>query len=182
MEIGGTAASAVIEYVRTLREMALESVHGNRTSADKISAAQSGRAMELMNQGLIWLADRLRASYGEHGLLPLMRMVIAASQKLPLSIQGAAPVVLNAAQRLSLKWPRWYQPTADDRQADASTLNALRTGGLMSRQTAVQALADDYDIEDVQAELALIQADQAAEDARLVAMAAQTKATASVEQ
>jgi len=28
LEIGGTAAAAVIEYVRTLRELALEGIHG----------------------------------------------------------------------------------------------------------------------------------------------------------
>ncbi len=52
LEIGGTASAAVIEYVRTLRELALESVHGNRANADRLTAAQSGRALELMNQGL----------------------------------------------------------------------------------------------------------------------------------
>ena len=65
LEIGGTASTAVIEYVRNLREFALESIHGNRASPDRISAAQSGRALELMNQGLIWLSDNLRISYGE---------------------------------------------------------------------------------------------------------------------
>jgi hypothetical protein len=34
LEIGGTASAAVIEYVRTLREFALEGVHGNRASPD----------------------------------------------------------------------------------------------------------------------------------------------------
>lgn len=175
LEIGGTAAAAVIEYVKVLREFALESIHGNRSSADKLSAAQSGRAIELMNQGLIWLADRLRASYGEHGLLPLFRMVVAAASVVELMIDGK-PVTFPAGMPITLKWPRWYQPTAEDRQADAGTLNALRAGGLMSRQTAINALADDYDIEDVAAELLLIQRDQAAEDARLIAVAAQTKA------
>lgn len=73
LEINGTASQAVIEYVRCLRELALESAHGNRTSADKISAAQSGRAMELMNQSLIWLADKLRISYGEGALLSMLK-------------------------------------------------------------------------------------------------------------
>ena len=71
LEIGGTASAAVIDYVRVLREMALESVHGNRASADRLTAAQSGRALELLNQGLIWLADNLRISYGEGALLQL---------------------------------------------------------------------------------------------------------------
>ena len=65
LEINGTAAAAVVDYVRTLRELALEGVHGNRASAERLSAAQSGRALELMNQGLMWLADNLRVSYGE---------------------------------------------------------------------------------------------------------------------
>ena len=45
LEIGGTACEAVISYVRTLREFALESVHGNRASAERLTAAQSGRAL-----------------------------------------------------------------------------------------------------------------------------------------
>ena len=79
LEIGGTASAAVIDYVRTLREFALESVHGNRANADRLTTAQSGRALELMNQGLIWLADNLRVSYGEGALLQLARMVVRAS-------------------------------------------------------------------------------------------------------
>jgi hypothetical protein len=60
LEIGGTASSAVIEYVRTLRELALESLHGNRADASRLTVPASGRALELMNQGLVWLADNLR--------------------------------------------------------------------------------------------------------------------------
>ncbi len=69
LEIGGTAAGAVLDYVRMLRELALEGVHGNRADASRLGAPASGRALELMNQGLIWLADNLRVSYGEGGLL-----------------------------------------------------------------------------------------------------------------
>src|SRR6202167_3148864 len=39
LEIGGTASQAVIDYVRILRELALESVHGNRASADRLTDA-----------------------------------------------------------------------------------------------------------------------------------------------
>jgi hypothetical protein len=48
LEIGGSASAAVIEYVRTLRELALESIHGNRASPERLTAAQSGRALELI--------------------------------------------------------------------------------------------------------------------------------------
>jgi hypothetical protein len=153
LEIGGTASAAVIDYVRTLREMALESVHGNRASADRLTAAQSGRALELMNQGLIWLADNLRISYGEGALLSLARMVLRASELYPLSVMGQPISSLDPTVRLTLKWPHWYPATADDRQKDAQTLSTLASAGQISRETAVKAIADTYDIEDVSAEL-----------------------------
>jgi hypothetical protein len=162
LEIGGTASAAVIEYVRTLRELALESVHGNRASADRLTAAQSGRALEMMNQGLIWLADNLRVSYGEGALLALGRMVLAASRIYPLRVMGHAVGPLDPNARLSLVWPRWYAPSAEDRQRDAQTLGTLAGSGQISRETAVRAIADSYDIEDVPAELARIAADRAA--------------------
>jgi hypothetical protein len=156
LEIGGTAAAAVIEYVRTLRELALESVHGNRASADRLTAAQSGRALELMNQGLVWLADNLRVSYGEGALLSLARMVLQASQVYRLQVMGREVDAMDPLVRLSLKWPHWYPTTADDRQKDAQTLSTLASAGQISRETAVKAIADTYDIEDIPAELSRI--------------------------
>jgi hypothetical protein len=159
LEIGGTASAAVVEYVRALRELALESVHGNRASADRLTAAQSGRALELMNQGLIWLADNLRISYGEGGLLDLARLVMRASCVYQLRVMGQEPSPLDPGLRLSLKWPRWYPLSADDRQRDAQTLATLAAAGQISRETAVKSIADTYDIEDVPAELARISAE-----------------------
>ena len=161
LEIGGTASAAVMEYVRALREFALESVHGNRASPDRLTAAQSGRALELMNQSLIWLADNLRVSYGEGALLGLARMVVRASNVFRLNVLGAEIEPLDPASRLSLKWPNWYPSSADDRQRDAQTLGTLAASGQISRQTAVQSIADTYDIDDVPAELARIAADRA---------------------
>jgi hypothetical protein len=159
LEIGGTASAAVIDYVRVLREMALESVHGNRASADRLTAAQSGRALELLNQGLIWLADNLRISYGEGALLQLAGMILRATQLYQLNIMGSQISGLDPTTRLSLKWPRWYAPTSDDRQKDAQTLSTLAAAGLISRESAVKSIADTYDIEDVPAELSRISED-----------------------
>lgn len=164
LEIGGTAAEAVINYVRTLREFALESIHGNRSNADKISAAQSGRAMELMNQALIWLADRLRITYGEGAYLRLLNMIVDASKVFPLEIDGQAIDELSD-DPISLRWPQWYPPTPMERQTNASTLKELRDAGLMSTKTALKVLAAEYDIEDVEAELKEIEADQASRPA-----------------
>ncbi len=147
LEIGGTASAAVIEYVRTLRELALESIHGNRASPERLTAAQSGRALELLNQGLIWLADNLRTTYGEAGLLQLARLIVRASQVYTLVILGRTLEALDSSAPLSLKWPRWYPTTADDRQKDVQSLTSLVAAGCISRETALRAIAACYDIE-----------------------------------
>ena len=150
LEIGGTASAAVIDYVRTLRELALESIHGNRSSPDKVAAAQSGRALELLNQGLIWLADNLRTSYGEVGLLQLARLIVRASQIYTLIVFGEEIEPLPADAMLSLKWPRWYPTTADDRQKDVQSLTSLVASGCITRETALKAIANCYDIEHIE--------------------------------
>jgi hypothetical protein len=169
LEINGSASEAVIKYVEKLREFALERLHGNRSSADKLSAAQSGRALELMHQALIWLADKLRSSYGEGALLDIYRMVIAGSQKYPLTIRGVTYGQLTPNADISLNWPAWFPPTADDRSTIATAIKTHIDSGTMSTETAVQAIADDYDIEDVTAEIARIDAERQKKLAELTA-------------
>jgi hypothetical protein len=169
LEIDGSAAAAVLEYCRGLREFALETMHGNRSNADKLSAAQSGRALELLHQSLVWLTDRLRTTYGENGLLSLIKMVTRASEKMDVKIDGEK-VKLNPKGPVSLKWGAWFPATENDRQQQAAALQMHRETGNLSRETAVHALAQNYEIEDVTAELTLIEADQQAEDKRLIAV------------
>jgi len=160
LEISGEAAQAVMEWVRGLRELALEGAGGNRANADKLSAAQSGRAMELMNQSLIWLADKLRISYGEGALLSLLNMVVRASAKYPLKDKkGRAVGDLSQDKDLSLRWPQWYAPTYADKSTQATTLDVLRGAGLLSRETAVKSIAPAYDIADPADEIRQIDAD-----------------------
>ncbi|PXX42225.1 phage portal protein [Aquitalea magnusonii] len=160
LEINGTAVAAVVEYVRAVRELALETAHGNRANADKLSAAQSGRAMELMNQALIWLADKLRTSYGEGALLDLLSMAVRASAKFKLvDKRGSEIGPLSEKGDISLRWPAWYAPTYADKQTQAETVTTLRDGGLLSRETAVKSIADSYDIADPADELRQIDKD-----------------------
>ncbi|MBV8656609.1 MAG: phage portal protein [Burkholderiales bacterium] len=159
LEISGTASAAVIEYVNSLRGMALEAMHGNRTNADKLSAATSGRALELMHQALIWLADRLRSSYGEGALLSLYRMIIAGAQKYPITINGEQ-LALPTGKQLRLRWPSWFPPTEQDQLAGAQAIESRIKSGTMSVETAVTVTAADFDIEDIPQEMALIDADR----------------------
>ncbi|WP_428375187.1 phage portal protein [Lichenicoccus sp.] len=148
LEINGNAAAAVLAHVQELRAIALEAMHGNRAHGDRLSNAQSGRAIEMMFQGLIWLADRLRISYGECGLLALMRMVCAATGRVRggLRIAGKDHADLDATG-LSLVWPSWFPTTFADRQAQASTVATLVASGVIDRQAAFDIVAPLNDLQ-----------------------------------
>lgn len=157
LEISGDSTAAVMAYVTHLREVALEAMHGNRASNEKLSAAQSGRALELLNQALVWLADRLRISYGEGAILDLMQMVVRISNRIALRYKdGSAVGTFDTAQRLSLRWSEWFDPTLQDLSVRASTLCSLCEAGLLSRATAIGILCAEYDIENPAAEMLLI--------------------------
>jgi hypothetical protein len=179
LEIGGTAAAAVVEYVRFLRESALESMHGNRSDPNRFSAAQSGRALEVMNHGLIGLAGQVRTSYGNQALKRMLRMVLDAAGTFDITC-GGKPFPRTPPGRLGLIWQDWYPPSAEERRAESQTLQILTQSGVMSRETAVGITADVYDVPDHRAELARIAADQKAEDERLARQNAQTKAAEAV--
>lgn len=169
LEMSGDSTNAIIEYVRLARQVALESIHGNKSDADKIAAAQSGRAMELMNQALIWLADKLRISYGECGLLEILNMIVRVSNTHPLKTKKGKPIgKIPADAEIALKWPPWYAPTWADKTNEANTLTALTGGGILSKATATESIADEYDIEDTAAETKKIEAEaKAAQDAQI---------------
>lgn len=175
IETSGEASSAIVTYADKLREAALEAIHGNRSNADKISAAQSGRALELLHQALIWLADNLRVSYGEDALLPLMRMVVQASQGNKILVRGKPIGKLNADEPLTLKWASFFPPTYGDKVEQANALTTLRNAGHISRETAVKTVASAYDIENPDDEVAAIQADQDREMQERIAEKAQTQ-------
>ena len=79
---------------------------------------------------------------------------------LALLVLGREIGPMDPQTRLSLKWPRWYPATADDRQKDAQTLSTLAGAGQISRETAIKSIADTYDIEDIPAELTRIAGDR----------------------
>ena len=163
LEINGSAVTAVIDYVRLLRELTIESMHGNRSNSEKQAAAPSGKALELMNQALIWLADKLRISYGERGLLELINMIVKAHAKVPLMLKSGVKLPeFSTIEPITLRWPNWYSPTMQDMLDRATTLVKLCDAGLMSIETAIKVMAAEYDIEDPKAEKLLADADMKA--------------------
>lgn len=170
LEISGNGFTTMLEFVRTLRETALEAIHGNRASPEKLSAAQSGRAMELLNTALIWMAQKKRSTYGEGALLSLYRMALAANEKFPLWAGGKKLGQFAPETAMALKWSNFFEPTFQDRKDMALTVSEHRKSHTMSRETAVKSISGIYDVEDPKAELAKITADEASEVALLATL------------
>jgi hypothetical protein len=181
LETSGTASAAVSAKIEQLRALALEQMHGNRVSPDKLAASPSGEAQKMLWQPLVMLADNLRDSYGNRSLIQLCNMVIAASQVYKLNIKGKTYFKIPQNQDIVLKWPPFFQATAHDKSQMVNAVVAAVTGGVMSKETAIKSLASVYDVEDITAELNQILADEVAADARAVQMAAQVAAKQDLE-
>ncbi len=163
LEINGAAAGAVLAHYRELRQLVLEQLHGNRMHGDRLGAPQSGRAMELMCQPLIWMADRLRGAYGEGGVLSLYRLLCHLSSVRPEGIQIGTKTYRNLdAGGLSLHWPAWFTADESELLPLAQGLCAAQSGGLLSRETAARLYASAAGIADPAAEWTEIRAAEAA--------------------
>lgn len=156
LEINGKSSVALLEHCRELRGIILEQIHGNRAHADKISAAQSGRAMEMMNQPLVWLAERLRQPYG-HGLTCVLRMLCQFSSVVEggIKIHEQQFTDLNPAG-IKLRWKAWYPPTDPEILAAAQGLVTAVAAGIMSEETACSLFCSRVGIDDGVAEWARV--------------------------
>lgn len=159
LEITGGAMAALESFAKVLREQALESIHGNRSDSNKLSVAQSGRAMEMMNQDLVWLCESLRNCYGVSGLVKVVEMILKIVSKTTILIQGKKIDPIKADENVVLIWPSWYAATPDDLQKTAQAVAMFRQSNVLSQETAIRTIAPIFDIEDVSKEVSAIDAD-----------------------
>ncbi|WP_083747401.1 phage portal protein [Teichococcus deserti] len=160
LELDGSAQSTMLEWLRELRNLALESTHGFRASSDKMTMPQSGKAMELLYKATISLASRMRISYGQCGILSLMQMIARAAERTPKGILVDNKYLNKIdVDGLHLNWPNWFEATAADTAQMAQAIHILTTGRVLSRETAINNLAPIFDIADTSEELKRIEKD-----------------------
>lgn len=144
LEIDGKASKAILEYCQELRERVMELVRGNRTSPDKLAAATSGYAIELMNMALTNLVKELRVSYGVGGLLELLNLIAKMSEKVSIKVGGKNISKVNVSKGLRLKWKTFYEETETDKQQKANTLSVLTQAGLLAIEQGREEAATIY--------------------------------------
>ncbi len=166
-EMKGDASGKVMEYVNLLREYAIEVGRGNRSSPEKISGAQSGTALKLLNGALISLVGELRLTYGEDGLISLYEMILSICKSPNIEIDfGESKVTIPDNYQLVLDWPELYPSTPDEDFQEAQTLTTYTSNGILSKETAMKNISDDYNVVNVEEEIKSVETEQQAEHNR----------------
>ena len=174
LEMKGMAVKAGLEYCERIRKYSLEQIGASRKDPDRLHFPQSGKAMELLDEDFFDLVGELRTCYGDYGLIPLMKkaIMVAAHAGHPL-LKG---VKLDDLDALSLKWPRPYQPTAQEVQLFAQALSLLVNGpkgpegqqgeGIVSIEDAHEMLDEFMDTPAKTTSIAIQQRPRTSEDER----------------
>lgn len=164
IEINGDGCMAAMAYQEALRKIVLENIHGNRSVPEKSGFSQSGKALEMLHHPLILLASRLRSTYGEVGLVNIIKMILKIISKKEVFINGkrikSNDIDLNSS--VSLQWPQWFDESPEDKYRTAMTLGELKNSGIISQETAVTTIANIYNIENTEEEIQKINTEQAA--------------------
>jgi len=141
----------------------------------KFAATVSGKALDTLRQRQYDRCDDIRDDFGDGFILPalgmMLRMVLTAQGR--VNIKGVDIVKQFAdvlfldgvwfAPSLTLKWPQYNKPGADDEQLTVATTTAARNAGLITRRAAVEKVASIFGIENVDAAMDALEAEDAAQ-------------------
>jgi hypothetical protein len=101
------------EAMEQLRKFILETIAASRKDPDRMrTVAQSGRAMEVLDADLMDLVQDLRWSYGDDGLIPLIRKVVRAA--VMAKHPAVNPDYAKSCEALGAQWPRMYAPNSQE--------------------------------------------------------------------
>lgn len=180
LEIDGSAAAAIVGFAQELRASSLEAIHGNRQPEKAGTIGHGGaKALEILNASMVANIKLLRTTYGETGLKAIIKMflrIVALRGNIIVNGQKVE-IAVGQITDLTLRWPAIYASTPADVTAMITGYAQAIDAGIMSRETAIKQLASEFDVEDVAAEQALIEAERAIEDARAIATGLALKAT-----
>lgn len=126
-----------------------------------VAAAQSGRAMEILSEPLIELVDELRSSFDIHFKNLVLKMAFATvlARKMGIDVPIEMPEkYFPTSLDIELKWPPIIKQTIEDLGKKVGVANTAASGNIISRKTALKFVAEDFGVEDIDAEIAEINA------------------------
>lgn len=124
-----------------------------------VGAAQSAKAMEVLHGPMLDLIDEIRP-YIEKQLKSLIQKmsaacVILAGQGMQVPIKLPKGFALQSLD-ITAKWPQVFKLTFKDLLDKVRVAREAADGNIISRKTATRFVADDFGVEDVDAEHAEI--------------------------
>lgn len=115
------------ENIEQLAKFIKEQVMLSRKDPDRMrTTAQSGRAMEILDDDLNDLVQDLRMSYGDNGMVPLVRKVVRAA--VAAKHPAFKPDAKKQIEEVTQKWPPLYLPSTREILELAQGLD-LASGG-----------------------------------------------------
>jgi hypothetical protein len=130
-----------------------------------VGSAQSAKAMEVLHGPLKDLVDELRMPVGDCLKKLVIKMGVANLMADKQGIEAPIPIPPGyKLQSLGLepKWPPIFQQTMEDLGTKVDVVTKAKVSGIISTVTALRNVAEDFGIEDQEAELKLIAEEQAA--------------------
>jgi hypothetical protein len=126
-----------------------------------VGSAQSGKAMEVLHGPMLDLIHELRPVIEKSLVELITKMALATlimnkrGEELTISIpEGWQPSSLD----LKVEWPEVFPMTIEDLQKKVATGASAAASRIISEESVTRWLAKDFDIEDVEAEIARIKA------------------------
>lgn len=172
LEIAGGGLEQAQLHVKRLKSALIEMCHGDRVDPVEVTNGHQGaKSLEMLNASLLMHTAKQRITYG-NPLLRLLRMALRVIEAKSVSINGKVVVLTGDWSDLTLRWGDFYSLTPAEEAQVGTALTALITAGVMSKETATKTIGAHYDIENVAAERAKIEAEQAETDARAEKQAA----------
>lgn len=124
-----------------------------------VGSANSGKAMEILHGPLKDLVDELREPVEQilKNLVLKMALACLMANKQGIEIPIAIPPeYVPQSLDVELKWPPIFQQTIEDLQKKVQVASQAKTTGLVSPATALKFIAEDFGVEDQEAELVAI--------------------------
>ena len=126
-----------------------------------VGSAQSAKAMEVLHGPMVDLINELRPQMGFHIKNFVEKMTVAS---LLINRQGGLkaitipPGFVPKSFNIILNWPEIFEMTMDDLQKKVGVVTSATSANVIARETGLRFIAKDFGIEDIEEEVAKINA------------------------
>jgi len=194
LELSGSGPKSARELAQEYRQQILEVNQCFLEGDQQAGGAMTATEVERRYSSMLAKADVLREQYGERGVKPLLRKVLAAVRQLQngkATTEGITRYVLNLPPKViapangsaarvqerklgmgpynaSLNWPRYFEPSLADIQQAVTAAASAKAGLLVDEEHASKFVQEYFQIEDLGKMLKGLKEKQAELDAAMM--------------